>query len=316
MGTVASNYLFLSKIDSARGNFQEAYQHFRSYSSTNESIYNQAKSRQIEEMNARFETEKKEQEINLLQEKLSLEKKRSILAEREEGVQRILKNVAIAGVLVIIVILILIFNRMRIRKKLYEQREELISARQKETTLALANEKLEKEQLIDRQKLKEEALKSEARISQIEAEKLKAELDHKNRELSSAALAAMQKNDLLAEIDKKVKELEKAATTDQDLRSIKHLVGENLNLNRDWENFRVHFESVHPDFYKKLSAQFSDLSQNDLKHCTYIKVKLSSKEIARIMNISPKSVQMSRYRLKKKFNLGPDQDLFEFIELI
>lgn len=58
---------------------------------------------------------------------------------------------------------------------------------------------------------------------------------------------------------------------------------------------------------------YSELSQNDLKHCAYIKVKLTSKEIARIMNISPKSVQMIRYRLKKKMNLGKDDDLYEFI---
>lgn len=308
---INSNYLYLAKIDSAKANYKKAFLNYVKYSKTNDSLYSKAKSRQIEEMKIRFETEKKEQKI------LRLESEKKV-TEKERNIQRLQKNIAIAGIILSLIFIILIFNRLRIRKKLYEQKEQLIIAKKEEVKLQLENEKLAKKQLIAEQQLKEEELKAQAEINAVRAEKLHAELEHKKRELSSSALFVYQKNDILSDINKKVEALEQNAKSEnlKSLRNIKKLIKDNRNLDKDWNDFKLHFESVHPSFFTKIKADFPSVTNNELKHCSYMKVKLSSKEIARIMNITPKSVQVSRYRLKKKFLLGAKDNLFDFIENI
>ena len=281
---VSNNYYFLSKIDSVRGDFKGALTNFQKYMSVKDSLYNKVKIQQMEEMQIRFETVEKEKEIAQLESEKQM-------ALKERNFERLYKNVAFLGILIFIVLLILLNNRFKIKKKYFEQETELNKSR-------------------------EDELKNKAQISELQTEKLQSDLHLKNRELSTAALAATHKNDILSEIQIKISEVEENSKIENksSLQYIKRLIKENLNMDKDWESFKLHFESVHPDFYYKLKSACPELSNNDLKHCTYIKVNLSSKEIARIMNISPKSVQMSRYRLKKKFQLSPDQDLFEFID--
>jgi len=281
---LSSNYHYLSKIDSVRRDYKGALAYFQKYKMVKDSLYNQAKIQQMEEMQIRYETVEKEKEIAQLESEKQM-------ALKERNFERLYKNVAFLGVLIFIALLILLTNRFKIKKKVFKQELELNKSR-------------------------EEELKNQAKISELQKEKLQSDLHLKNRELSTAALAATQKNDVLSEIQMKIVEVEENSKIENksSLQYIKRLIKENLNMDKDWESFKLHFESVHPDFYYKLKSVCPELSNNDLKHCTYIKVNLSSKEIARIMNISPKSVQMSRYRLKKKFNLSPEQDLFEFID--
>lgn len=281
---IRDNLLYLSKIDSIKGNFKSAFIKYQNYKAVNDSIFNQAKIRSIDEMQIRFETVEKEKEIA----QLEVDKQ---LAIKERDFERLFKNMAFIGILVIIVVLILLANRMKMRKKFFEQQAEL-------------------------NKTREEELKNKAMLSELQTEKLQSELHFKNRELTSSALATTQKNEILSQIEERVNELEEKSKPENkdDINYIKRLIKENLNVEKDWEAFKFHFEGVHPDFYNHLKEVHPQLSQNDLKHISYIKVNLSSKEIARIMNISPKSVQMSRYRLKKKFNLGPEDDLSEYID--
>jgi len=313
-----SNYQYLAKIDSAKSNYKSALFFHQQFKAVENTLYNQEKNKQLKEIQIRFETEKKDEQIELLNNNLGLEKEKSNLIEKEKEAQRLLKNIAIFATLIAIGLLTLLLNRMKIRKRYFEQREELITAQEKEATLLLDNERLAKKQLLIEQELRETELKREANFNRTRAEKLNLELQHKNRELSSMALATSQKNNLLTAIDKKVKEIEKETSPKikKELRTIKNLIKDNLTLEEDWTDFKLHFESIHPDFYHKLLSLHSGLSQNDQKLCAYIRINLSSKEIARIMNISPKSVQMSRYRLKKKFKLLPNEDLIQFIEKI
>lgn len=281
---ISDNLLYLSKIDSIKGDYKEALGHFQEHKIVDDSIFNQAKIRSIDEMQIRFETAEKEKDIA----ELEADKQ---LAIKERDYERLFKNMAFIGILVFIVVLILLANRMKMRRKYFEQEVELNRSR-------------------------EEELKNKALLIELQKEKLQSEISLKNRELTSSALATTQKNEILSEIEERVNELEQKSKIENkgDIKYIKRLIKENLNIEKDWEAFKLHFEGVHPDFYNRLKAAHPQLSQNDMKHCTYIKVNLSSKEIARLMNISPKSVQMSRYRLKKKFNLSPDDDLFEFID--
>ncbi len=97
---------------------------------------------------------------------------------------------------------------------------------------------------------------------------------------------------------------------------MKRLIKDNIELDEDWNNFKLHFEKVHPRFFESLTQKYSDLTANEQKICAYLRMNLSGKEIARLMNITPKSAQMSRCRLKKKFDLGVDNYLMEFLKTL
>lgn len=108
-------------------------------------------------------------------------------------------------------------------------------------------------------------------------------------------------NDLSPEVKAQVKPLL------QDVRN-------SIDLDKNWENFQRHFVEVHPKFFDNLLEAFSTLSQTELKMLAYIRMKMSNKEVASLMNIATKSVEMSRYRLKKKFGLGTEDSLDRWLE--
>ena len=80
-----------------------------------------------------------------------------------------------------------------------------------------------------------------------------------------------------------------------------------------WEEFEKKFKVIHPGFYKNLSHKYAKLNQNDLKMCSLLRLNLSSKEIASILNITPPSVDVARSRLRKKLNLETSDNLVEFL---
>jgi DNA-binding CsgD family transcriptional regulator len=86
-----------------------------------------------------------------------------------------------------------------------------------------------------------------------------------------------------------------------------------IDSEMQWEVFEKHFESVHEEFLKRLKATYPDLTPRELKLCAYLRLNISSKEIATLMNISTRGVEISRYRLRKKLLLEHDTNLTDFI---
>ena len=97
------------------------------------------------------------------------------------------------------------------------------------------------------------------------------------------------------------------------ISSIKQLLKSSAESEDVWERFKVHFEGVHPAFFENLQNKFPQLTPNDLKQAAYIRLNLSSKDVAIMMNITPKSAKMNRYRLKKKLALEQSDSLSEFL---
>ena len=89
----------------------------------------------------------------------------------------------------------------------------------------------------------------------------------------------------------------------------------NLDINNDnnWEQFRSYFEDVHRDFNSKVMRNYPEVSNNDLRLMSLLKMNLSSKEIANILNISIEGVKKARYRLRKKLNLNTEESLQELV---
>lgn len=146
--------------------------------------------------------------------------------------------------------------------------------------------------------------------AEAEREKLALEVDNKSRELSNAALNLIRKNEALQRIKD---DLVEAKGEPRALQKLTRLIDSHLEGDHDWELFEESFNRVHDDFFKRIMHQFPDLTPGDLRLAAYLKMNLSSKEIAPLLNISVRGIENKRYRLRKKLGLPEEANLTEFI---
>jgi tetratricopeptide (TPR) repeat protein len=255
----------LAKSHEAQQQFESAYLVQVLYSQLKDSLSSENKNEAMAEMQVRFETKLKEQELVEVKKQNTLQ-------------NRILWLMAIISV-AIISVFILLYRQKKLSNKLLQQ---------------------EKAQL-------EMARESDEKMNLLREEKLRAEIDSKNRELASTAIHLVQKNEILQKVS------EGLNGQNNGLGELHKLIKNNLDFDTAWKNFQLHFEQVHPQFFSRLEREFPGLSGNELKLCSYIKINLSNKEVAQMLNINTTSVEMSRYRLRKKLNLEADTQLNEFI---
>jgi DNA-binding CsgD family transcriptional regulator len=184
--------------------------------------------------------------------------------------------------------------------------------------------KLRKHQLHLQQKLqhekeeflKQEAIKREQQLVKLRNEQLQTDLASKSRELANSAMNIVYKNELLQKISSEILQLKDAngkRLSEEQLRRIQKVIDEGMSDDRDWNIFETSFNEAHENFFKKLKAQHPDLVPNDLKLCAYLRMNMSSKEMASLLNITLRGVEIRRYRLRKKLNLEHDKNLVEFL---
>lgn len=158
-------------------------------------------------------------------------------------------------------------------------------------------------------KIKRKELKSKKKIVQIKNEKLKIDIASKNRELAISTMSIIKKNEFLNSIKDQLKEVENTPK----VKSVIRTINRNINNTDDWKFFQEAFNNADKDFLKKVKGVHPELTPNDLKLCAYLKLNLSSKEIAPLLNISVRSVEVKRYRLRKKMSLPHDYGLSDYI---
>jgi len=157
-------------------------------------------------------------------------------------------------------------------------------------------------------------LEHEQTIQHIEKEKQEQIIDAKTREITSYSILLSNKNSILQKIlDMHAHLYNDRQDIKNDLNKIDSIIYNSFNMDEEWENFKIHFEQVHPTFFDKLRSAYPTLTEDNLKFCAYFKLGLSIKQIARILNILPQSVLNHRYRLKKKLGFSEDDDLDTFI---
>lgn len=179
--------------------------------------------------------------------------------------------------------------------------------------------KIEEEEKRKRQKDAFELakLESERKMLVLKEENLNLEIKKKNSELASSTLNNIKKNDLLIELIDDIKSLDREVLNSSLHSPIKRIlkkINSHLTDKDDWLTFELHFRSAHSDFFEKLRAKHPDLSSNEIKLCAYLKLNLSSKEIASLMNISIRSVEQGRWRLRNKLNLQKEIGLVNYIQ--
>lgn len=158
--------------------------------------------------------------------------------------------------------------------------------------------------------------RSEKEIVRLEYEKLEADVDYKNRELATMTMHLVQRGKVLAKIKDVISTVIKNHDINDSSPSFRHLIRLIRDVEKsdqDWDNFSMHFNSVNADFFNRLKDLYPDLTPNELKLSAYLKMNLSTKEIAQLMNITIKAVEVGRYRLRKKLRLMPETNLYDFL---
>lgn len=169
--------------------------------------------------------------------------------------------------------------------------------KQKEDALERAQRELE---------LKE--LESSQKIIKLNNDKLRVDIESKNRELATSTMSIIKKNEFLNSIKSEL-----IAEGKVDLGKVVKIIDKNLNNSDDWKMFQEAFNNADKNFLKKIKSKHPQLTPNDLRLCAYLRLNLSSKEIAPLLNISPRSVEVKRYRLRKKMELPHDANLTNYI---
>ena len=160
------------------------------------------------------------------------------------------------------------------------------------------------------------AKKSEDQINQLTNEKLESEITHMNTELASNTMHILNKNEFINSIKSNLSDVTKKSTNEEVKKQIGGIIKnieKNIETDGDWDNFQIHFDKVHGDFSTRIKHEFTQLSPQEIKLSTYLRLNLSTKEIANLLNISVRGVEIGRYRLRKKLNLNRAQNLADFI---
>ncbi|WP_321436219.1 triple tyrosine motif-containing protein [uncultured Bacteroides sp.] len=198
------------------------------------------------------------------------------------------------------------FINMQSRKKAHEVEQ------QKEAEL--------KEQQM---RYKADSEEKENEIFALKNQSLQYTLRHKSQELASSTLNLIRKNEILQKINNDLNKINEDILGKQDMaKSMKLLekvqddIKQNIKHDNDWKRFEQNFDLVYEDYLKRLSERFPQLNVRDKKLCAYLRMDLCSKDIAPLLNMSVRSVEMTRYRLRKKMGIGRDVNLSELLQRI
>jgi len=171
----------------------------------------------------------------------------------------------------------------------------------------------QKEKLIEENNLLLEIkeLENEQQLMKLRNEQLSQDVDNKNRELAVSTMSLNSKNELLAFIKE---DLKKTSQNDSsNIKSVISTINKNITEEDSWNVFKEAFDNADKDFLKRIKQLHPVLTPNDLRLCAYLRLNLSSKEIAPLFNISVRSVEIKRYRLRKKMDLQHENGLVEYI---
>jgi len=152
-------------------------------------------------------------------------------------------------------------------------------------------------------------LEKEKEIMKLRNDKLRSDIENKNRELAASTMSIIKKNEFLNTIKKELQDTKGTNAVNPVIK----IIDKNLNNHSDWELFQEAFNNADKDFLKKVKDKHPNLTPNDLRLCAYLRLNLSSKEIAPLLNISYKSVEIKRYRLRKKMGLTTKDNLTHHI---
>lgn len=270
-------YELLSTLYAKNNQFSKAYHYQLLQEKLKDSLFSESKIKAIEDLKVKYETEKKEQEIVLKNNEISL------LNKTNENERLKIYITAISAFLVIITIIFLLYqqkNKADRNKKLLQKNREIQQAQ------------LEKKQL--------------------EKQQLEKEITYQNQKIIDSAIHLSHRNTFLETLSAEIKQIKTQEDKQQKISQLFTIINQNIETEKSRSEFLL-YEKQNQQFFKKLEEQFPNLTDNEKQLMAFLRMDLSSKEIASLLNITSKSVDMNRYRLRKKLNLESDNNLTEFI---
>lgn len=250
------------------GNLKQALQDHQRSRIINDSLFSKERSKQINELQALYETERREAEITLQAEEIKTLNARA-------KVDRLTKGLYAGGMFTFIAVSGLLYFGFRQRIK----RNRL--AREKQEAI------------------------------------YKQELAHKKKELASQTLHLVQKNTFIQELMKNLEGIKDSPDRFKvEFRRIVMLLKKENASDKDWEVFKTYFSEVHNDFDQKLRTIYADISEKEIRLAAFLRMNLTTKEIAATLNVLPDSILKSKYRLKKKLGLSKDTDFTAFLNTL
>ncbi|MBN2682343.1 MAG: tetratricopeptide repeat protein [Bacteroidales bacterium] len=277
LSTVSLCYYYFHSFYSVQKNYEKALEFYRKHTALNDSLFRDESNRLIEKLKASYELQRKSQESKLQKAKFEA---------RETKLKKIEQRNSFLIVLLVLIVIIAILFYFWIRFRARQHKE--IS-------------------------LKENALvKAELENTQLAEKHLKEKLEHKNVELKNLALHIVEKNSFLETI---INEMEKLNNQEDNkcFLKIKSMIESNLSNDSQKKEFETYIEQIHQETIFKLDKHFPNLSNNEKRLAILLMLELSSKEISILFNITAKSVDMNRYRLRKKMNVPAEQNFSEFL---
>ena len=150
-------------------------------------------------------------------------------------------------------------------------------------------------------------------INKLENEKLKSEIDLKNDQLTTITMHLVKNNDFIQDVQNNIVSSLNQIDSKKELKKIIKTIDKELSNNDSWDQFAYHFDQVHGNYLKKLSDNNIKLSPREIKLAAFLRMNMSSKEISKMLNITPRGVELARYRLRKKLKLQREQNLVEYL---
>ena len=273
---ILENDRVMSDYYYAKEDYKEAFNFYKKYTEDRSEIFSNDKSEKLAEMRILFEAERRESEIKFLEQQRNLEAQKR-------------KAILIGSILLVIIAILVIvslWNNIKKKKAIYEK-----------------NNRLSKE------KLKTQALLQE---------NLEHKLEYRVKELTNLALFISQRTSIYKDLTKSLKGLN-FTDLNQLKKNINSLIKEytfKFNFNEDIQRFHTNIETLQSDFLFRIKKKYPQLTNKDVQLAVQVKLKLSSKEIANINNISLNSVEIGRHRLRKKLGLEKKDNLVGFLENI
>jgi tetratricopeptide (TPR) repeat protein len=272
----------LSQLEEELGNMALSLRYYKRYTDIKDSVMNDEIRQSVQEIQWKYDLSKKEYENELLSKKFEIK-------QRQNTNLRIL-FISFAVVALLLGILI------------------WLAYKQLLNSYKIKN--LENRRLQDK-------IAADEKIRQLEYLRYRDEIEAKNRELTSTSLQLLNKNKILSDIGELASDLHSEGKMEKvSLKGLQSLIRENQNADKDWEQFKGLFEQVHENFFVHLKSGCPELTENELRLCAYLRINLMNKEIARMLNVSPATVNTSRYRVRKKLKISNKESLEEFLRNI
>lgn len=268
------NLSIYSRLYQEQGNYRQALDNLRQSIEIRDALLSSSKTNALFSLTLKQEAQQKEDQIRIL--------------SAEKRLRSLQINALAIGIALVIIIGILVIGRLRVNQR---KEKEIAGIRQALIAKELENAVLEKDAL-------------------------ESKLAFKNAEMKNYALFISQRNEFVRNFIEQLTDMEKTTTPDTAARLSKliHQFQYDLEINKDKEEFNVNVDVAYKDFFYNLLSRYPDLTENERRLCAQIRLNLSIKEIASLNNISVKSAEMARYRLRKQFNLQQGDSLNEFLK--